>query len=59
MSLNLENEAAVIEKAVTSVLGQGYRTADISYTDDNDKSDIKIVGTKEMSKLVADAVMTI
>jgi 3-isopropylmalate dehydrogenase len=58
MSLSLEQEAVVIEKAVASVLEKGYRTADISYTDSSNTSDVKIVGTKEMSRLVADAVMT-
>jgi 3-isopropylmalate dehydrogenase len=58
MSLSLEQEAAVIEKAVASVLEKGYRTADISYTDSSNTPDVKIVGTKEMSRLVADAVMT-
>lgn len=59
MSLSLEQEAAVIEKAVASVLEKGYRTADISYTDSSNTPDVKIVGTKEMSRLVADAVMTV
>lgn len=59
MSLSLEQEAVVIEKAVASVLEKGYRTADISYTDSSNTSDVKIVGTKEMSSLVADAVMTV
>lgn len=59
MSLNLDNEAVVIEKAVASVLEKGYRTADISYTDSSVESDLKVIGTKEMSRLVADAVLTV
>jgi len=52
MSLNLENEAAAIERAVTKALEDGYRTSDI-YFDKTDTSKI-LVGTKEMSQRVAE-----
>ena len=52
MSLGLESEAAVIEKAVSEVLSEGYRTADIVQTSGSDTG-IRVVGTAEMSSLVA------
>lgn len=45
-SLNLENEAKIIEKAVLKVLEAGYRTADIM------SEGMKLVGTNEMTELV-------
>lgn len=45
-SLNLENEAKIIEKAVLKVLEDGYRTADIM------SEGMKLVGTNEMTELV-------
>ena len=45
-SLNLENEAKIIEKAVLKVLEAGYRTADII------SEGMKLVGTNEMTELV-------
>ncbi|ACL74516.1 3-isopropylmalate dehydrogenase [Ruminiclostridium cellulolyticum] len=45
-SLGLTEEADSIEKAVTDVLNKGYRTADIA------SSGTKVVGTKEMGKLI-------
>jgi len=45
-SFNLEKEAQSIEKAVKNVLRKGYRTPDIM------ESGKKLVGTKEMAKLV-------
>ena len=49
-SLNLEEEAATIEKAVVKVLEQGYRTVDIM------SKDMIQVGTKKMGDLVAQAI---
>lgn len=45
-SLDLTDEADAIEKAVEDVLNSGYRTADIA------SSGTKVVGTKEMGKLI-------
>ena len=45
-SFNLEEEAALIEKAVVEVLEDGYRTGDIM------SEGMKLVGTKEVSALV-------
>lgn len=56
LSLNLPAEAGAIEQAVNKVLADGYRTADIM-----DKTGLaegfKLVGTREMSNLVADALL--
>lgn len=49
-SFKLDKEADAIEKAVTSVLEAGYRTADIA------KSGEKVIGTKQMGKLICDAI---
>ncbi|SCY89149.1 3-isopropylmalate dehydrogenase [Alkaliphilus peptidifermentans] len=45
-SFKLEEEANSIEKAVEAVLREGYRTADIT------SAGMKLVGTKEMTKLI-------
>ena len=49
-SFNLEKEAQAIEKAVLSVLEDGYRTGDIM------SEGMKKVGTVEMGKLVMDKI---
>lgn len=49
-SFSLSEEADAIEKAVSTVLDEGYRTADI-YTDG-----MKKVGTSEMGDLIAHAL---
>lgn len=49
-SFGLEEEANTIEEAVTKVLNQGYRTGDIM------SAGMKLVGTKEMGKLLIDAI---
>ena len=49
-SLNQEELADKINSAVSEVLDQGYRTADISSTSD------KIVGTEEMGDLIVKAI---
>lgn len=54
-SLNLPSEAEMIEKAVTKVLADGFRTGDIfQYNDNNAKQ--QLVGTKQMSDLVIQAL---
>ena len=49
-SFGLEEEANTIEEAVTKVLNLGYRTGDIM------SAGMKLVGTKEMGKLLIDAI---
>mgnify|MGYP002616801959 CR=1 FL=1 len=49
-SLGLEQEAAAIERAVSQVLDEGYRTGDI-YSEG-----CKKVGTKEMGRLIAERI---
>ncbi len=49
-SFKLNKEADAIEKAVTSVLEAGYRTADIM------SEGMKAVGTIQMGKLICDAM---
>ena len=52
-SFGLEEEVSCIEKACEKVLDAGYRTKDIA---GSDTPESKIVGTKEMGSLVADAM---
>ncbi|MCT4543106.1 MAG: 3-isopropylmalate dehydrogenase [Vallitalea sp.] len=47
-SFDLEKEAKAIEKAVEQVLEEGYRTGDIM------SKGMKLVGTKEMGKLIVE-----
>ena len=49
-SLDLDNEADAVETAVQKVLTAGYRTGDIM------SEGCKLVGTKEMGDLIADAI---
>jgi 3-isopropylmalate dehydrogenase len=49
-SLELENEAAAVEQAVHKVLARDYRTADIM------SQDMKLVGTREMGRLIVEAI---
>ena len=49
-SLNLDKEADAVEAAVQKVLTDGYRTGDIM------SDGCKLVGTKEMGNLIADAI---
>ena len=49
-SLDLDNEADAVEAAVQKVLTAGYRTGDIM------SEGCKLVGTKEMGDLIADAI---
>lgn len=56
-SFGLEKEAKVIEDSVNSVLVEGYRTGDIAGSHiDELKSSGKLVGTKEMGKLVVERI---
>lgn len=54
MSLDLPDEAEMIEKAVTEVLEQGYRTGDIYQK--NNKEDQQLIGTRQMGELVIEAL---
>ena len=55
--VRLEKEAKVIEDSVNSVLDEGYRTGDIAGSHlDELKSSGKLVGTKEMGKLVVERI---
>ena len=49
-SLNLDKEADAVEAAVQKVLTDGYRTGDIM------SDGCKLVGTREMGDLIADAI---
>ena len=49
-SLDLDKEADAVEAAVQKVLTDGYRTGDIM------SDECKLVGTKEMGDLIADAI---
>jgi len=49
-SFGLEEESNAIERAVENVLNSGFRTADIA------SQDSKVVGTKEMGKLIKEEI---
>ena len=49
-SLDLDKEADAVETAVQKVLTEGYRTGDIM------SDGCKLVGTREMGDLIADAI---
>jgi len=51
-SFQLHKEADAIEKAVTTVLEKGFRTADIA-----ESSDTPIIGTREMTQRVIEALL--
>ena len=53
-SLDLVKEAEDIEAAVVKVLEAGYRTADIAGS--SKSTDIKVVGTTEMGRLIGEAI---
>jgi 3-isopropylmalate dehydrogenase len=50
LSLGLLQEADAIESAVESIINAGYRTEDLR------EAGKEVVGTKEMGRLIADAV---
>ncbi len=52
-SLNLENEALIIEQAVSKVIEEGYRTPDLM------EDGCKLVGTVEMGDLVASRIKSL
>jgi len=56
LSLGLTAEADAIEQAVTQVLDAGYRTGDIMDKTES-AAGLKLVGTREMSALVVDALV--
>lgn len=57
-SFNLENEAVAIEKAVSKVLEDGWRTGDIAGSaQDRASLGDKLVGTKKMGDLVVQAIV--
>jgi len=56
LSLGLTAEADAIERAVTQVLDAGYRTGDIMDKTGSVQG-LKLVGTREMSSLVVDALL--
>ena len=49
-SLNLDDEADAVERAVAEVLQQGYRTADIR------SEQCTLVGTVQMGNLIAERI---
>ncbi len=56
-SFGLEKEAKSVEDAVNSVLDEGFRTGDIAGSQfEQLKSSGKLVGTKEMGRLVVDRI---
>lgn len=54
-SFLLEEEAQAVEAAVMKVLDNGYRTGDI-YAEGDKARGIKLVGTKEMGRLITEAI---
>jgi 3-isopropylmalate dehydrogenase len=56
LSLGLATEADAIEQAVTQVLDAGYRTGDIMDKTGSAQG-LKLVGTREMSALVVEALL--
>ncbi len=52
-SFDLAQEADAIEAAVSAVLDEGYRTADIMPSDEEEKKTCKKVGCKEMGRRIA------
>ncbi len=55
-SFDLPEEATCIEKAVSAVLDEGYRTADIMPTDENEKAKCKKIGCSQMGKLIVENI---
>ncbi len=53
----LEEEALAIEKAVNSVLDQGWRTLDIAGNVEEVRAQNKLLGTKEMGSKVAELIL--
>ena len=55
-SLDLDQEADAVELAVRQVLKEGYRTIDIMPQEEEKKSAVTQVGTKEMGDLIAERI---
>lgn len=53
-SFDMANEADAIEKAVSDVLDEGYRTADIMPSDAEEASKCQKIGCSEMGKRIAE-----
>jgi 3-isopropylmalate dehydrogenase len=52
----MEEEALAVEKAVSEVLQDGWRTNDIAGNVESVKAQGKLVGTKEMGSLVVQKI---
>ena len=55
-SFDMAAEADCIEKAVSAVLDEGYRTGDILPSDEAEKAACKQVGCREMGKLIIEKI---
>lgn len=55
-SFDLDEEADAIDAAVSQVLKDGYRTADIKPQDEAGKDNCQLVGCKQMGDLIAERV---
>ena len=55
-SLELPREATKLERAIVKVLSRGYRTPDLKSRTGGEKSEERIVSTKEMGELVCDYI---
>ena len=55
-SLELPREATKLERAIVKVLSRGYRTPDLKSRAGREKSEERIVSTKEMGELVCDYI---
>lgn len=53
-SFNMDKEAKAIEDAVSKVLDENYRTADIMPSDSAEAANCKLVGCKEMGNLIVE-----
>ena len=56
-SFDMEKEACAIENAVSKVLDEGYRTADIMPQSDAEAEKCKKIGCKEMGSLITDSII--
>ena len=55
-SFNMEKEADSIEKAVSELLDDGYRTGDIMPSDPEEANLCKKIGCSECGKLIAERI---
>ena len=56
-SFNLDQEAELIEKAVTRALEEGCRTSDLLACSDPSGQPVKVLGTREMGDIIAQKIM--